>query len=373
MYVAGYFSFLPGESEEPPSAALQEVFYEVMYSQLDRHVFYHYGLQVFLTKIIRRLKELNIHSPIINYNALARHFYNRQLIVQMTAIPKRILDRSVNIPEVVKEKYISIPLSRSPNIHLQADIVYLQDHQKTANSNMRFLLVIIDIYSRFIWVHQVGAVTARKVSAAFGRALSRPGLSLDYYQFIKDKVTLFTVDGGSEFKDVFPETVVSMFNANTKIQIAKPKAQTFGRPTTTGPIEAANRMLRRVLRDYSLGVRADFLNEEAFPKVLDTYNEMKQKVTLHNKSPVEVVQLLLTNNQDAIHTLTNHMKRQQLQKLAKKTKAQKMYPVVESNRQGEAYRLFINPGMFAKEVDIRVSMETYFIDTFTTRSVNLKQ
>ena len=55
---------------------------------------------------------------------------------------------------------------------------------------------------------------------------------------------MITVDGGSEFKRAFPATMKSIF-INSRVNVSPPKSQTYGRPTYTGPIEAAIRMARK--------------------------------------------------------------------------------------------------------------------------------
>ena len=48
---------------------------------------------------------------------------------------------------------------------------------------------------------------------------------------------------------------------NSEFIVSLPKSQTLGRPTTTGPIEPAIRMLRKLLRDYGLSRQANILDE----------------------------------------------------------------------------------------------------------------
>ena len=49
---------------------------------------------------------------------------------------------------------------------------------------------------------------------------------------------------------------------NSELIVSLPKSQTLGRPTTTGPIESAIRMLRKLLRDYGLSRQANILDEQ---------------------------------------------------------------------------------------------------------------
>ena len=56
-------------------------------------------------------------------------------------------------------------------------------------------------------------------------------------------------------KSIFP---------NSKVNVSPPKSQTYGRPTYTGPIEAAIRMLRKLFRVYGLGIDTVSLSIDKF-------------------------------------------------------------------------------------------------------------
>ena len=71
-----------------------------------------------------------------------------------------------------------------------------------------------------------------KVTNALLRAFSRPGIAKDYFDSIRDFVTVVDVDGGSEFKKDFPRSMKGIF-PNSEFIVSLPKSQTLGRPTTT--------------------------------------------------------------------------------------------------------------------------------------------
>ena len=119
-----------------------------------------------------------------------------------------------------------------------------------------------------------------KVTNALLRAFSRPGISKQYFEKIRNDIRMITVDGGSEFKRAFPATMKSIF-PNSKVNVFPPKSQTYGRPTYTGPIEAAIRMLRKLFRDYGLGRSANIIekkNKNVFRKThaLSYQNQKRQ-------------------------------------------------------------------------------------------------
>ena len=99
------------------------------------------------------------------------------------------------------------------------------------------------------------------------------------------------MDGGSEFKSVFPEAI-KLYFPNATVITSNAKNRTGNRPTGNGPIEAAIRLLRLVMRDYSLGISPTFLSTEnnqqhyGLSKILDSYNSMPQ-IALHDKSPMQ--------------------------------------------------------------------------------------
>ena len=110
-------------------------------------------------------------------------------------------------------------------------------------------------------MYPVVQLDAAKVANALLRAFSRPGISKHYFEKIRNEIGIITVDGGSEFKSAFPDSLRSIF-PNSRVNVSPPKNQTFCRPTLTGPIEAAIRMVRKLLRDYGLSERANIMEKQ---------------------------------------------------------------------------------------------------------------
>jgi hypothetical protein len=157
--------------------------------------------------------------------------------------------------------HVTIPLKRSPANEIQLDILHLNQHFFNINYHIRYVVVAVDIFSRFIWMYPVIQLDVEKVANALFRAFSRPGISKNYFEKIRNEIRIITVDGGSEFKKEFPNSLKTIL-PNSEVFVLPPKAQTFGRPTITGPIEAAIRTLRKLLRDYGLSKQTNLLEQQ---------------------------------------------------------------------------------------------------------------
>jgi len=320
------------------------------------------GYHEFATKAIHILHAVN--EPYIKY------YYNRQIIIQLTQHPLS-----------TSEVHVTIPLRRetNTNANIQMDILKLNQHFYNINYHVRYLVVAVDIFSRFVWVHPVQELKVNNVTNALLRAFSRPGISKDYFDSIRDFVTVVDVDGGSEFKKDFPTSMKGIF-PNSEFVISLPKSQTLGRPTTTGPIEAAIRMLRKLLRDYGLSRQANILDEQdtetrksqaGLSDIIDSYNDMKRSV-LRGLSPTEVAleRVKLGENSEG---LVQHMRDIRKKQLLKRSNMRtKEFPLIRTNHEDCVYRLYLQQGVFPKEVDFRCSLETYYIEDYNSHQVKLK-
>jgi hypothetical protein len=259
------------------------------------------------------------------------------------------------------------------------DILAIQKYYRDVNYNIKYLVVIVDIYSRFLWCAPVGKLKAAKVLAAIAYAFSRPGIAVQFFQHIQNKVKRIVIDGGSEFKKDFPMKMTQLF-PNLSVHITPAKNTTFNRPTLSGPIESAIRMLRKILRDYSLQKQTNILatstehnqqSQAGLNAILDSYNSMKRPV-LENKSPIDVVEHMVDANDQEVNKLTQHMKAQRQKQVQKKYQSQnKDFPIVTTRTQGYGYRLNIPATGFPKEVDFRMSLELYYLNNYDTQNVIL--
>jgi hypothetical protein len=374
MYLPGYFAFLEGESGTPPNAILYQIFTDSLYAQLlgNEPRFFLDGFTVFSNRVYRNVQNQNIQMSLARLIPYIKHFWNRQFVIQIILIPTKL-----------KYYHFSVPLHRnSTSFNIQADIMYLAVSQR--RQGYKYLVVIIETYSRFLWVKPLRELRANHVTAKIREAFNRPGLANAFYLYLRDKVHEITIDGGSEFRGIFPNYVNGLFtnqnnqNQVTAIRVAKPKYASFGRPDRTGPVEAGNRMLRRVLRDYQIGITRQFLypnnnQDDGLGPLLNTYNERVQIQNLHNHSPAQVANALMTGNIPLITLLDHSFQQKKDKKIAIQQAYQEQYPIITNVQMGYAYRLILERSAFPKQVDFRMGVHLYIITTYNSLTVNLKK
>ena len=359
-----YKSFVAGEctpqmANQLLTPPIKAFLTDTMYSLIStKQTFYHVGFQKYLF-LLRKQRTLSTEME-----SVVKYFYNRQLIVQMTMTPQKCGDDPDN------PFYVSVPLYKAPHYEVQTDILQLLPEQVKINFNMRYLLVIVDTFSRFIWTCPVISLKAIKVQKAFITALSRPGESVENYHFLREKIQRVVIDGGSEFKDVFPDAI-KLYFPNAELITSSAKNRTGNRPTGNGPIEAAIRLLRRVLRDYSLAINPNFLEMRkrkphyGLSKILYAYNNTIQ-IALHNKTPSAVAaETMDPKLQQQLQNTVAHVENQRNEKIMLRQKNLTLLggSQVTMDRHGTmAYRIYKPPGQFAKEVDIKVSLKVYVVD-----------
>ena len=358
FHLPGWYWYLEGEKDLFSLNRFQveylvNICLRVMYKE-----FRIMGYEEFSQKCLRIIHKE--HEPYIKY------FYNRQPIIQITQKPFQ-----------TTKFHVTIPLQRNPASEIQLDILQLNEQFYNVNYHIKYLVVAVDIYSRFVWLYPVVALDVDKVTNALFRAFSRPGLSQRYFHKIREQIRTITVDGGSEFKKDFPATLKSIL-PNSELFISPPKAQTFGRPTITGPIEAAIRTLRKLLRDYGLSNQTNLLEEQGknqkaqvgLTRVINASNSM-QRAVLDGQTPNQVAHNILTKNSTS--ALTAHMKKLRKKQLLKRANLQtQQFPIIQNNHEDYVYRLYLPQSQFAKEVDFRVSLETYYITQYSSSSVTLR-
>ena len=368
--VPGFYSFIQGEGNAEGGQAeaiqrlnahdnfLRNLCNEILYSNPE----YNTAFQRFYSHLTRELNiRDNQHPPIIPRRNLAlvlTYFYNRQFIIQMMSQP---------IP--FPGGNIHVPIDRNPNKQLIADILALTGDQVAVNYNLPYLVVITDPFTRFVWAHPVGFLTSEQVKKAFFLAFSRPGLPYEFYQLLRDKVTQVVVDGGSEFKNTFPSNLHFAFPHAVLVK-SQPKSSTAGRPTNTGPVEAAIGMIRRVLRKYEFTQDRNFLrgnNQGGLTQVLNMVNNASSQ-PLNHQTPTQVVEAILENDVKYIQYAQVFMKRAQNRVIRKRSSAlarignpHATFWIATEPHGSFAYRLYIPPPSFSKLVTIKVSKEVYVI------------
>ena len=136
-------------------------------------------------------------------------------------------------------------------------------------------------------------------------------------------------------------------------------------------MERVIRTLRKLIRDYSYSNHHAFLERNASGKtgleaVTKIYNSTL-KESLGNRSPREVMQSIIRNDLEEVGKhLENEMHSRRLKQMGKR-QIQDNTVLAELQKQQfltnglMVVRLYRPPGLFAKEVDIRVSLEVYVV------------
>ena len=361
FHLPGWYWYLEDEKDfrELPNA---ENFLEVCLRVISEE-FRMKGFHELFTTISKILRQPNNR---ISYEPYFKYIYNRHPFIQM--ISKPLSTASV---------HVTIPLKRAPAHEIQLDILHLNQHFFNINYHIRYLVVAVDIFSRFVWMYPVVQLEVDKVANALFRAFSRPGISKHYFEKIRNDIRFITVDGGSEFKKAFPESLTSIF-PNSQVNVSPPKNQTYGRPTFTGPIEASVRMIRKLLRDYGMSERANIMQKQkkktqvGISNIIFANNNMERPV-LKGESPNSVAISILDNDPKISNRLSQHMKKHRKKQLLKKINLQtQQFPIIRSNREQFVYRLYLPQTQFPKEVDFRMSLKTYFITQYNSVKVILR-
>ena len=460
----GYYAYVQGECSPQEYANLPEEtktkFYHLMYDSITTSgQFYRVGIERYFNQLNARFPTFHRYER-RNLRRGFIYFYNRQLIVQLTFKPIPFGKIKISNPDVSKpssppispdrqsvstrstrsrtttrsnrsvaekntisNKPIYVPIYKAAGEELQADYFQLTPHQVRANGGkFAHLLVIVDPFSRFVWAFPSQNRTAQNTFKVFEMAMNRPGLAAKFYHFLRDKVKRITVDGGSEFKEYFADHIRDLF-PNGDLYVADAKSKTHGRPTTTGPVEAAIRSVRRVLRDQEVSGEPAFFsqNQKGLSQALDSYNSTVQTHTHLGHSPIEVVHEIMgdTEKLKTISLVTENRRQKKIQELNQQQRGLKsafdwnsqipapqtfpervrhsspermevQHPVeqetqMESGEESEkevkfsvsggrfGYRLKINPKQFAKEVDLKVSLEAYTITRKSPTKVDLRE
>ena len=363
FHLPGYYWYVKGEIPITTQVDIDTIIpicTDVLYSSFRR-----LGFDEFSSEVLARIPKANRTKGSLGK---IKYFYNRQLLYQLTSKP---------IPTT--DQYITVPRKREPAGEVQMDILAIQKYYRDVNYNIKYLVVIVDIYSRFVWCAPVGQLKVGKVLSAITYAFSRPGIAVQVFEYIQNKVQRVVIDGGSEFKKDFPMKMTQLF-PNSTVHITPPKNTTFNRPTLSGPIESAIRMLRKILRDYALQRNTNILATSAeheqqaqagLNAILDSYNSMKRSI-LQNKSPIDVAEHMIGGQDQDVDKLTQHMKTQRDKQVQKKYHFQNNeFPIITSKTQGYGYRLYIQPNGFPKEVDFRMSLQLYYIHNYDSQNVIL--
>lgn len=169
--------------------------------------------------------------------------------------------------QVPKQKVFRHILAQLLDEHWQADLIDLPRLEKS-NNGYRYILVVIDIFSRFLWTIPLKNKTGGAVAQAFRQLLGEgryPGI--------------LTTDNGKEFlnKDVL--RVLKENNITHKVNFP-------GDHGHLGIVERANKTIKTQLFKYSTATRNDnWFN--VINDIVDGYNKTFHSTT--KRRPVDVV------------------------------------------------------------------------------------
>ena len=375
----GYYLGLRGECMEQEFAEIvdqpvMDMFSHVFYQGVDTGEFRVRSFPQYFQELLPLYQHNRAHLPRIenqlHFRSIATYYYNRQLIVQMTSLPspttkfQKASLSTTNRP--------SIPIERARGRELQADLLHLQAFQRDVNFHIPYLLIVIDPFSRFVYAEPVKSTQASAVFQALTFAIQHD--QQDIYRYFREHVRVFTVDGGVEFQGFFAQNLQELF-PQAEIRVAHKKSGNVGgKPGSSGPVERVIRTLRKLIRDYSFSTHHAFLERNEHGRtgleaVVRIYNSTMLP-TLGNRSPQEVMQTLIRNDLGELgKNLENEMHSKRLKQIGKRQIQDNTMQTELTKHQFLAstghmvVRLYRPPGLFAKEVDIRVSLETYLIES----------
>lgn len=399
-YRPGWIAFVEGECTQQQYALLNRtiktIMHQIMYPfhYLNLTYYYHLGFNRFSWQVTRKVEERqdrqrDFERPdkLLPYIA---YFYNRQLIIQMTYIPR-----------LYPGQEVSIPLNKSPAMEIQIDTMQFLPSQQDrgGNRNTLGLIVILEPFSRFMWIHPFGRIqrgesrngevfrqrsnmTAAEALRAFRLAFQTNGPNAQqFYNYLREKIKRVVTDNGSEFEGDFRRLFQeSQIFPNAQLYTATAKAETFGRPTNTGPVEIAIGSLRRVLRDYEIAINQSFLGDfgdlmKNLRQVAHAYNNMFQMSTLRGKdrenyptgrarrmllNPWKAAQFTMEEN-EGVDKLNKFMSSQRNKKIKKYQDVLNRYEM-DAPLQGAYVRLYYPPPPLSKLVRFRVSLELYHVE-----------
>ena len=156
FHLPGYYWYVKGEIPITTQVDIDTIIpicTDVLYSSFRR-----LGFDEFSSEVLARIPKANRTKGSLGK---IKYFYNRQLLYQLTSKP---------IPTT--DQYITVPRKREPAGEVQMDILAIQKYYRDVNYNIKYLVVIVDIYSRFVWCAPVGQLKVGKVLSAITYAFS---------------------------------------------------------------------------------------------------------------------------------------------------------------------------------------------------------
>lgn len=187
---------------------------------------------------------------------------------------------------ILKPRHIRPIVAKRPFHIVQMDLI---DFTNKPSLQFRYIVVVIDVFSRYVWAKAITSKTPDKVLMAYQSILKNSRF--------KETPTLLMSDNGGEFKGVFHEYVERHITS------------LGGRPESQGVVERVNQTLKRAL------IRRGGAWSRELSTIVDQYNSSYHSTI---KDKPENVLLYGTDKTKALHDrmskrrITLHPERRQV-------------------------------------------------------------
>lgn len=169
---------------------------------------------------------------------------------------------------------------KSLNDLFQADLVEMQQFSKE-NKGYKYILVVINCFSKFVWAFPLKTKTGQEVSKAMLNV------------FKTEKVKNLQTDNGTEYYNKYFKQLVKKYNVNHYSVFSEKKASI---------VERINRTLKNIMwKEFN--IRGHYRWVELLPKVVEKYNNTK-----HSTIKMKPVDVSEKDEQRLLNTAYNHIK-----------------------------------------------------------------
>jgi transposase InsO family protein len=216
------------------------------------------------------------------------------------------------------------------NANWQMDLMDVSNNSH-ANEGVKFLLCIVDVFSRFAWVLPLKNKMAKTVNDTLEPLVKQY------------KVQNINIDKGSEFKG---ETLKMLKANNVKVWEAE-----AGEKTKQGIVERFNRTIRELIEKYlTINQTKNYIKE--LPSLVKNYNSSTHSGT--NAIPAAVF---------------SGKKKTDLKKIL--LREREFFENLHELQVGDSVRRMSNKGLFSKGATAKFSKTVYSIDGFEKNKVKL--
>ena len=242
-----------------------------------------------------------------------------------------------------------IPLvSTKPLVHLQVD---LQDYTNKPSNQFRYLFVVIDTFTRYVWTKKITAKTAVKCRQAFENILGE--IEQVIAQQFYSPVRIVQTDQGAEFQGAFTNFLQAK-GIRHQISLAyTPESQAI--------VERANGTLKSIMGSINLLQGGNW--GENIELATELYNNSYHSTIKMN--PAEALFNLDPNEQDQLKT--------DLRDKADLFLSKQKVGRVHNYKIGDLVRLRIRKGILAKFSGENFSDEIYMIHKITRPTLKFTQ